>query len=106
MNPKVRRASVILRDASKQDLPTYLQGGNELRERHKQEVQVEEELELLVEDKGQKSDNIVLLIANNIRRKSSLKFLYAMTQNQSVYIENALIAHYLTDERVSFWICL
>lgn len=62
-----------------QDLPTYLQGGNELRERHKQEVQVEEELELLVEDKGQESDNIVLLIANNIRRKSSLKFLYAMT---------------------------
>ena len=89
-----------------QDLPTYLQGGNELRERHKQEVQVEEELELLVEDKGQESDNIVLLIANNIRRKSSLKFLYAMTQNQPVYIENALIARYLTDERVSFWICL
>jgi hypothetical protein len=69
-----------------QDLPTYFQSRDELREGHKQKVQVKEEFELLVKDKGQESGDIVLLIANNIGGKSSLKLLYEVAQN--VYIRN------------------
>ena len=47
-------------------LRTDLQSGNELRQCDKQEVKVEEELELLVEDDGKEGERVILLVADNV----------------------------------------
>ena len=56
-------------------LRTDLQSGNELRQCDKQEVEVEEELELLVEDEREEREHVVLLVAHDVRGEPPLELL-------------------------------
>ena len=62
---------------------TDLQCRNELRQRNKKEIEVEEELELLVEDDRQEGECVVLLVADDIWREPLLKFLCADDTDRS-----------------------
>lgn len=51
---------------------TDLESRNELRERDEEKVQVEEEFELFVEHDGEESDDVVFLIADDVRCEAVL----------------------------------
>lgn len=53
-----------------------------MRQSDKEEVEVEEELELLVEHDRQKGDDIVLLIANDVGWKFALQLLCRALYNK------------------------
>lgn len=55
---------------------TNLECGDELGESHKEEVQVKEKLELLVEHDGEKCEDVVLLVSYNVWRVSRLHPFY------------------------------
>ena len=54
---------------------TDLQCRDELRQRNKKEIEVEEELELLVEHDWQEVERVVFLIPHDIGRKPLLELL-------------------------------
>jgi hypothetical protein len=51
---------------------TNFECGNKLGESNKEEIQVEEELELLIKDYGQEGEGVVFLVANNVWREAAL----------------------------------
>jgi hypothetical protein len=55
---------------------TYLERWDELGQGNQEKIEIEEELELLVEHDGEEREGIVLLVANNIRRESTLQFVW------------------------------
>lgn len=57
-------------------MPTDLESRDKLRQRNKEEVQIEKELELFIQDDGNESEHIVLLISDNVWRESRLELVY------------------------------
>jgi hypothetical protein len=73
MNPAVKRSLAVVR--KQMILYTNFQCRHELGECNKQEVQVEEELELLVKDDGKEGKRVVFLISYSVGWKTCLKLL-------------------------------
>jgi len=76
MKPKGMRSIISLWIANVDRQHTNLQRRNELRESNKEEVQVEEELELFVEYDWEESEYVVFLVPHDIGRKLVLQLLY------------------------------
>ena len=55
---------------------TNLQSGYKLRKRDQEEVQVEKELELFIEYDRKERERVVLLVPDDVGRKSLLEFFY------------------------------
>jgi hypothetical protein len=73
MKPKETR---FRRDqVGQRGLRTDFECGYKLRECDQEEVEIEEELELFVEYDGQEREGVVLLISNDVSRKTCLQFV-------------------------------